>query len=346
MIDADRVLRPLQDASRAIEELDTYASPAALLEALRATWSAVGRTVRVLLRSDPGAPDEVRLAALSDELSVDDVVLALRRRNLISLTVAGRIHELGQALQRAEQTGARASDADIAHAAVYGLESEIRGLTRPAGRDAVESRSGDPATPDTAAAVPAEDAGSAASSREAGAVLPRPGRRALLLAAVAGVLLVAAVLLVLLLGRTSDMDQGVTAFREGRHEVAEQHFRAVLQRNSDDVTARLYLARILRRQGRTQEAGEQLRTAVGLAPRDPAVRRELGHLLLSLNRASAAAEQYRTAVELDPEEPLNWVGLVQALERAGDPSAEQWLRRSPAAAQAMIRTGQSQGRTP
>jgi cytochrome c-type biogenesis protein CcmH/NrfG len=76
------------------------------------------------------------------------------------------------------------------------------------------------------------------------------------------------------------------------------------------------------------------------------VRRELGHLLLSLNRAPAAAEQYRMAVELDPEEPLNWVGLVQALQHAGDASAEEWLRRAPAAAQAMIRTGRSRGTAP
>jgi tetratricopeptide (TPR) repeat protein len=337
MIDADRVLRPLQEASSAIDELDTYSSPAALLDALRATWHAVDRTLRCLLRGDPGAPDEIRLSALSDELSTDDVVLALRRRDLISMTVAGRIHEFGQAVQRAGASGARAGDADTAHAAVYALESEVRALAWPSGPD--------PARPGTAAQeVGNEDA--ADVSPLPGLVPRMPGHRALLLAAIAGVVLVAAVLLVLLLGRTSDMEHGVAAFRDGRHDVAEQYFRGVLQRDAGHVTARLYLARILRRQGQTEEAADQLRTAARLAPRDPAVRRELGHLLLSLNRAPAAAEQYRMAVELDPEEPLNWVGLVQALQHAGDASAEEWLRRAPAAAQAMIRTGRSRGTAP
>jgi tetratricopeptide (TPR) repeat protein len=339
MIDADRVLRPLQEASSAIDELDTYASPAALLDALRATWHAVDRTLRCLLRGDPGAPDEIRLSALSDELSTDDVVLALRRRDLISLTVAGRIHEFGQAVQRAGASGARAGDADIAHAAVYALESEVRALARPSGPP-------EPMRPGAAVQEADESGGAGAVSPSPGLGPRRPGRRALLLAAVAGVVLVVAVLLVLLLGRTSDMEHGVAAFRDGRHEVAAQYFRGVLQRDAGHVTARLYLARILRRQGQTEEAADQLRTAARLAPRDPAVRRELGHLLLSLNRASAAAEQYRMAVELDPEEPLNWVGLVQALQHAGDASAEEWLRRAPAAAQAMIRTGRTRRTVP
>jgi Flp pilus assembly protein TadD len=340
MIDADRVLRPLQDAGTAIDGLDTYDSPAALLDALRATWHAVERTLRLLLRADPGTPEDVRLSALSPELPLPDVVQSLRRRDLISMTVAGRVHELGQAVGRAESSGARPSDADLAHGVVYGLESEIRAL----------GRREEPRPPAAAAQAVADDdvveETSPAAATGLRFQLGRPGRRSLLAAGIAGAVLVAAVAAVLLLGGGSDLEQGVAAFRDGRDGMAEQHFRAALQRDDGNVTARLYLARILRRQDRIQEAGDQLRTAVRLAPRDPAVRRELGHLLLSLNRAPAAAEQYRTAVELDPDEPLNWVGLVHALQRAGDPAADEWLRRAPSSAQAMIRTARTQGLTP
>jgi Flp pilus assembly protein TadD len=353
MIDADRVLRPLQEARTAIEGLDTYDSPAALTEALRATWQAVDRTLRLLLRSDPAAPDDVRLSALSEQMSVDDVLVALRRRDLISLTVAGLVHELSQAVKRAMTVGPRAADADAGHAAVYALESEIRALAHgavagnPAGGTAGSDTAAGAGLAGMAGSRPGRpDAASvdaAAPDPQAGArwldVLQRPGRRALVLAGAAVAVLVAAVLLVLLLGGPSELEHGVAAFRDGRDGVAEQHFRAALLRDDGDVTARLYLARILRRQDRTQEAADMLRAAARLAPRDPAVRRELGHLLLSLDRAPAAAEQYRTAVELDPDEPLNWVGLVHALRRAGDPSADDWYRRAPAEAQSMIRTG-------
>jgi tetratricopeptide (TPR) repeat protein len=286
----------------------------------------------------------VRLSAFAPELSLDDVMVALRRRDLVSLTMAGRVHELGQAVRRTASTGARPADADLAHSVVYGLESEIRALGRGHAPSVQHGHGGPARVPDPEDAD--EEELVQGRSRLRPAWLGRPGRRALVLAGTAVALLVLATAAVLVLGGSSEMERGVAAFRDGRDGVAEQHFRTALQRDEENVTARLYLARILRKQGRNQEAADQLRSAVRLAPRDAAVRRELGHLLVSLNRAPAAVEQYRTAVELEPDEPLNWVGLVQALERAGDPSAEEWLRRAPSAAQAMIRTGRPEGRTP
>lgn len=328
MMDADRVLRPLYEAAPAIERLETYESPAALLEALRATWHAVDRTLRLMLRSDPAADDALRLSALADEMTLDDVVTALRRRDRITLLLAGRIHELGRALERAESAGVLAADADHALDVVRALETEVGAAARRAPPRA--------AARDTYAegAVEADVPGYAPTSSRRW----RRPRAAVLLAA-AGVVAVAVVTAIVLMRRDSEMEQGVAAFRAGSVGVAEQHFRAALTRDRDNVTARLYLGRILRTQGRYEEAAQQLREAALLAPDDSAVRRELGYLFLALERPTSAVEQFRRAVELDADEPLAWVGLIEALHRADDPSADEWLRRAPSSAQAMIRSG-------
>lgn len=133
MIETGRVLRPLEEAEPAIEQLDTYESPAVLTEALRATWHAVDRTLRTLLRSDASAPDRIRLTALSQDLmSADAVMLELRRREFVSLGLAGRVHELRQALERAESGSVRAADADNAREVVRCLIEEVHGVARRA----------------------------------------------------------------------------------------------------------------------------------------------------------------------------------------------------------------------
>ncbi|HEX6309098.1 MAG TPA: tetratricopeptide repeat protein [Longimicrobiales bacterium] len=330
MIEADRVLRPLREAEPAIDRLDSYESPAVLTEALRATWHAVERTLRTLLRSDATAPDDIRLTAMSpDQMSTDSVLTELRRRDLISLALAGRVHELRQALQRAERSELRAADADTAQDVVRTLTAEVHGIARRAAAPPKQAHA-----KHAAAEAEAEFDEADVVGYRAGLPLPR---RPLLIAALALVLLVIAILAVVLLGGESEMERGVAAFREDRAAAAEQHFRAALADDEDNNTARLYLARILREDGRTEEAAQLLRAAATSEPDDAAVRRELGYLLLDQNRPEIAAEQFRRAVELDAEEPLNWVGLVEALGRSGDPLAEEWLRRAPAEAQEMVR---------
>lgn len=152
------------------------------------------------------------------------------------------------------------------------------------------------------------------------------------------VLLVVAIgVAVMLSGRGSELEQGVAAFSDGRPAEAEQHFRAALAQDADNNTARLYLARILRREGRHEEAARLLQAAAAQAPEDAAVRRELGYLFMDLNRPESAAGQFRRAVENDAADPLNWVGLVHALAGSGDSAgAADWLRRAPAEARRMV----------
>jgi len=333
MIETDRVLRPLREAEPAIEQLDTYESPVVLTEALRATWQAVDRTLRTLLRSDASAPDSIRLTALSPEqMSADAVMLELRRRDMVSLAVAGRVHELRHALRRAEAGTVRAADADNAREVVRSLIEEVHG----AARRAHTSSDAHGVTPPPSApqdAQPGDEDPPVARIGWSGAQT-----RTLLLAAAAMAVLVLAVLAVFLFADGSELEQGVAAFSDGRMDVAEQHFRAALRHDADDTTARLYLARILRRESRHQEAADLLRDATALDPDDAAVRRELGYLFMDLDRPAYAGTQFRRAVEIDAEDPLNWVGLVHALALSGDSAAAaEWLRRAPAAAREMVR---------
>jgi tetratricopeptide (TPR) repeat protein len=347
MIDRDRALRPLRDAAQSIDRLELYESPAELTEALRATWHAVDTSLRLILRGEAAAPDELRLNALSrEDVSHDALITELRRRDRVSLRLAGRIHELQQAVQRTGSGDVRPGDADLALDVVRTLRREIDALA-----SAPEPDPEIASAPFRSVAVAAEDAGVASNEdvRDTHQTDPEAGGRARLelltrrpvaLVVVAAVLLVTAVALVLLFGRDSAMEDGVAAFRAGEMGLAEQHFRAVVSRDDDNVTARLYLARILRTQGRQQEAAQVLQAAARTAPRDAAVRRELGHLFLDLDRAPQAAQQFRMALELEPEEPLGWVGVYESLRRAGDSiAAAEVLRRAPLAAQEMIRTG-------
>lgn len=330
MIETGRVLRPLEEAEPAIEQLDTYESPAVLTEALWATWHAVDRTLRTLLRSDASAPDRIRLTALSQDLmSADAVMLELRRREFVSLGLAGRVHELRQALERAESGSVRAADADNAREVVRCVIEEVHGVARRAGNTTVEVEEPRPA------AAAAEVAIARAPQRyQWNTAETRP----LVLAGAALLVLIAAVAAVFLLSGGSALEEGVAAFAEGRHAEAEQGFRAALQQDPDDNTARLYLARILRRDGRREEAGRLLQAAAAHDPDDTAVRRELGYLFMDLARPEFARQQFQRAVEIDAADPLNWVGLVQALTRSGDTTAAaEWLRRAPAEAREMMR---------
>lgn len=336
-MDADRILRPLDEARAPIDELDGYESPVALAEALRATWLAVERTLRGLLRADPSAPDDIRMRALSPgQLPFDEVMAELRRRDLVSLRLAGQVHAMQQAVARAEDAKAlRASDADVALHLVQQVRSEVNARWAP---DGAPTNGGEaPEASDTELPAASDDA--TPWPRARGGWLPLeagPQRRVAALAGVVVVLLVMVAIGVHMVGRSPDMSRGIAAFEAGQTGVAERYFRGALESDPESVTARLYIARIVRQQGRFDEAAALLREAAATAPRDAAVRRELGWLFLDLDQPAVAAEQFREATELEPGAAAAWVGLVEALRRAGDPAADDVFRRAPEEARALM----------
>ncbi len=329
MTDASRVLRPLDEAEHAIHMLEEYRTTEELGRAVVETWHAVDRSLRLLLRTDPDAPDALRLAALSPtELTLDRLLDALRRRDAISIELAGSAHELERAAARSERGDVRAADGDLARRVVALLRDEVTGRRRAEAEEPPLVLAG----PDEEAAG-AEPESALPPERWAGA------RRLTLAAAVVSVLVLIAFVFVLLRWFDDRMDNAVAAFAAGRLDEAEAAFQEILEDAPEDVTVLLYLGRINRRQGDHAAAADYLRRAARLAPRDPAVRRELGHLFMELERPAAAAEQYQRALEADPGDERAWIGLILALRSAGDPRAEELLRQAPPNVRAVLTTG-------
>ncbi|MBI4408425.1 MAG: tetratricopeptide repeat protein [Gemmatimonadetes bacterium] len=323
MVDPAEVLKPLAQADSAIGRLHEYQSAHELARALGECWDAVQRTLRLLLRSDAGAPDELRLRALSaSDLPTDRLLDALRQRKLISLELAGTVHELEQVAARAARGVVRAADADLARRVLERLRAEVHALEERPVREVVHHAVETRALSEPPESVPPPDRSAARRWRS------------LVLSLAA--LVVVVVIVVLLFGRGGGVEKGVAAFEAGRLEAAEERFQDVLEREPENVTALLYLGRIYRRKGLYQEAARVLERAASASPEDDDVRRELGRLFMNLNRPMQAAEQFRRALEADPEDEKNWIGLIQALRAAGDARAEEYLRRAPPSVRAVL----------
>jgi tetratricopeptide (TPR) repeat protein len=320
MIDRTRVLRPLEEAADAIEQLGDYQGTAELAAALQSTAQAVDRALRGLLRSDPGAPDEIRLSALSRaDLPHDRLIPALRQRNLISLQLAGQVHELEQAAKRAAQGEVRAADGDQALRTVQMLRAEVSAATdQPvlaSAHHAVESGMLD---------LPARAVPSVGQQKR---IYRNMG--------IAVVFVVLAALLVTLMMRESDLEKGIAAVRAQRWDLAAEHLSKAAA-DPDDATAQVYLARVYRVQRHYDSAAAVLKAASVQHSQDDDIWRELGYLFLDLNQPQFAVERFRRAQELDPDEKLNWIGLVRAMRAAGDPAAEQVLQQAPAEVRAAM----------
>lgn len=323
MIDVNRALQPLNEAERAVGQLQTYESSAELASALQETNAAVQRTLRSLLRSDRGAPDDLRMAALSPtELTPDRLIPALRQRDLISLQLAGLIHELEQAARRAEDGKVRASDADLGLRVVDQLREEVHQ------RGEREVR---------AVAHTAVTTGAIEEAPHVVPVATNPPRPIRIVAVLAGVV-VFGLLVWGLFFRESRMERGLDAYRAQRYAEAQQIFQQEVDDDVANATAAFYLAKLYRRERRYAEAGKVLQRAVQENPQDPLLREEFGNLFMDWGQPSLAAKRYQEAIDLDPDNARVWVQLVLAQRAAGDPNAAAaTLQRAPDEARALLR---------
>ena len=324
MIDQTRVLQPLREADRSITTLQDYESTAELASAVRDVHSAVQRSLRYLLRADADAPDDLRLAALSPtDMAPDRLIPALRQRNLISLDLAGQIHELDAAAERANRDAVRASDGDLALRVVDQLRAQVQGLGERSVRAAAHG------TVEAGALTEVHSVPSVASSSR----MPRR-----IIPILIGALLLGVVLW-LIIGRKSETSRGVTYFEQSKYSEAEKSLRSAVDKDPGDATAAYYLAILYRRSQRFDEASTVLRRAIEKNPQDAPLREELGNLFMVLAKPDLAAKQYRTAETIEPKQSRYWVKLVQALRAAGDPEADAVAEQAPEEARAMLRTG-------
>ena len=105
---------------------------------------------------------------------------------------------------------------------------------------------------------------------------------------------------------------GITAWRNGDPESAEEHVRAWVAHMPDHAKGRVNLARALIEIGRPYEAREHAGIATDLAPRSSAAWRTLARAQAESGDCSSALASYEEALLVDPEDvwALNNMGYL------------------------------------
>jgi tetratricopeptide (TPR) repeat protein len=116
---------------------------------------------------------------------------------------------------------------------------------------------------------------------------------------------------------------GLSFYRSGEYDRAEEHLEAALRRNRDDGDAHYYLALVRRAQNRVGEAIEQLMWLVRAGHRESVARYALGEIDLASDTINGALEQLSQSVRLDPRDLKARTVLAVAERRAGRIDAAQ-----------------------
>ncbi|MEW6747644.1 MAG: tetratricopeptide repeat protein [Planctomycetota bacterium] len=127
-------------------------------------------------------------------------------------------------------------------------------------------------------------------------------------------------------GREKDASAGTTwhanlalaALLRGDPAAAGQHAREALRLDPDNVSARVYMGRLLLDAGALEEAEPHLRRAIELAPRDTRALLTLGVLLVDRGARDAADELFRRVLEHDPENAKAHFERARYLLERGD----------------------------
>jgi tetratricopeptide (TPR) repeat protein len=333
--DRESILKPLRSVADSLSALRTGDTPSRARAVVRVSGAAE-TSLRRLLRDDPTAPVELRLRALSaEDVSADELLTELRRRDRIPMELAAAFHELSAAARRI-QAGDEPTprDSELALGVVEGLDRHLASHhVPPPLADPVAARE------DTLIAP--------APQEEPARAVPSAGRRPWgLIAAGALVLalLVFGALWLTTLRRDDALAQGEAALREGRAAEAETQLRGYADRHPNEALPHLYLARIYRQGRRFPDAVRELKAGLAAAPNDARLHAEGGYLLLDAGRPADAVARFRTALRYDETLPTAWGGLVRALRESGHPDqADRVLAVAPADVRALLARGMPAG---
>jgi tetratricopeptide (TPR) repeat protein len=116
---------------------------------------------------------------------------------------------------------------------------------------------------------------------------------------------------------------GLSFYRSGEYDRAEEHLEAALRRNRDEGDAHYYLALVRRAQNRIGEAIEQLMWCVRAGHRESVARYVLGEIDLASDTINGALEQLSQSARLDPRDLKARTVLAVAERRAGRLDAAQ-----------------------
>lgn len=110
---------------------------------------------------------------------------------------------------------------------------------------------------------------------------------------------------------------GLSFYRSGQYEVAEEHLTAALRRNRDSTEAHYYLGLVRKAQGLTQEAVDHLTWVARSGSCESPARYELGTLALASGNLAEALDQLDRSVLLEPRDVKARTTLALAERLAG-----------------------------
>ena len=125
------------------------------------------------------------------------------------------------------------------------------------------------------------------------------------------------------------LPQGVAAYRDGRRDMAIEHFREAAREAPDDPMPHVYLARIARESSDLAVANAEAVKAVQLGPGNGAALRELASVSFVQQNYAGARTFYTRAITADPADRLSQGYLGCSLIRLGRvEEGRRWIQRA------------------
>jgi tetratricopeptide (TPR) repeat protein len=312
-LDAVHAARPI------VARLSTRHNSEDLAADLIEAWNAIEGGLRSLVGG----------SALGGQMLIRE----LRTRHFLTLEQANALAEFHAARERAGRTGYTPTEGDVnaARDAFLKLEAGLMG-------EPVAAVPPSAATASVAAATVQMDsigrrksftdappvAVPAATSTRPGWIIP-----VLCLLGVLGLGFVASMLFNGRSGASAAMDQGITAYREGRREAAQGAFNKAATDAPQDPMPHVYLSRMAREQNNLATANAEAVKAVQLGPSSGPALRELGSTLLAQQNFDGARTFYIRAIKADSLDRLSQGFLGCSLVRLGRlDEGNRWIQRA------------------